>query len=314
MRPPAWIAAPASCLVAIALAAGTPAAAFAQARTGGSLDPALERRVTAELSLGAWEPTLARDIVVSSLAVYPSGRVGVWADEPGGLGTIELDGSLRGFFGEFYDEVGTAHYFTLGGATLGLMFGWSDRAHVRVRVGPAIVVPFAMLDTPRKSVEQATYYGRATSGFWDPWDGFARGPGAFLRADLDLRHDAWIGGVELGAGPSFWLAEGRDGGLLEVPVAVAYYQAGAYLGAHALDWLALGARVQVVGWSEGGGAWRFERRPAEAQVAIVPFARFLLAPWFVELRGTLNLGEPEGVGSRSLVWAVRAALGVELGP
>lgn len=291
-----------------------PSLTRAQARTGGSLAPEIERRVSGEISLGAWEPTLARDIVLASLALFASGRVGVWAGDSAGLGTLELDGAVRGYFGEFYDDVGTALYFAMGNARLGLMFGWSDRASFRVRAGPEVVAPIAMANGQRRSVESMTYYGQAALGFWDPWDAFVRGPSVLASGDLDVRDGALLAGAELGIGPSFWVAGDDDGGLVEVPVAVLYYQAAAYVGAQALEWLALGARVQVVGWSDGGGRRRLERRPAEAQASIVPFVRFLARPWHVELRGTLNLGEPEGIGSRSVVWAVRVAAGVELGP
>ncbi|UJR86637.1 Hypothetical protein I5071_87380 [Sandaracinus amylolyticus] len=290
-----------------------PSAARAQTRTGGeSLDASIERRVSVETGVGAWHPTLAWVVIYGNASAFASGRIGVWTDDERAIGTIDLEGTLRGYFGRGYDHAGEEIYAAIGGSTLSLMFGWSDRSTVRARGGPALVVPLAMLNGERTRAESLTYYGRALNGFWDPWDGFVRGPSVLARGDVDARFGALIIGGELAVGPSFWVLRADEGGP-EEPVAVAHYQVAAYAGVQPIEWLALGARAQLVGWSDGGGRPIEEQRPADAQIALVPFVRVMLRPWLAELRGTLNLDEPDGLATRSRVWAVRLLLGVELG-
>ncbi|AKF09918.1 hypothetical protein [Sandaracinus amylolyticus] len=288
----------------------TASVATAQTRTGESLDPAIERRISGEIAGGAWHPILGGYTLFGSLAAFASGRVGVWSRDERGLGTIELEGTLRGYFGRTYEHVGTFLCCAIGGSTMSLMFGWSDGASIRLRGGPAVVLPFAMLNGDSRRAERMTHFGHAIVGLWDRWDGFVHGPGMLARGDVDARAGALLAGGDLAVGASLWLLDANE----ETPVAVAFYQVGAYVGAQATDWLAIGARVQLAGWSDGGGTPNVVSRPADAQLSLVPFVRFLVRPGFVEVRGTLNLDEPEGLATRSKVWGVRIAGGVELGP
>ncbi|UJR80697.1 hypothetical protein [Sandaracinus amylolyticus] len=296
---------------ALVLVAALSTPALAQSRTGERLDPAIERRVSGEATVGVLEPYGSHDRLYGALGVYASGRLHTWDEGAEARGIVELDGTLRGFFGEVYDDAGSLRCCAIASSTLSLMIGWTDGASVRVRGGPAITLPFAMLNSRASSAQYLTQLALAATGFWDAWEGFALGPSALARADVDVRSGVLIAGADLAAGAAFWLW--RDGFWDEPPIAVAHYQIGGYVGIEPIEWLALGTRVQVAGWSDYGDG-HATPSDADAQVSLVPFARWMGPPWFVEVRGTMNLDEPVGFASRSLMWGVRLAAGVELEP
>lgn len=296
-------------VVALLVAGWIPGHALAQTRTGEALELG-SPRVTAEVAVGMWEPPRSGDRAFVTAGVFATGRLETWADGEHASATLDLDGTLRGYFGESWDDTGATRCCALANPTLSLMFGWTDGASVRVRGGPALSVPLGLLSGNGQGAEMMNFFGRALLGFWDGWEGFVYGPGALLRGDADARFGALVVGGDVAAGASFW-AWRTSGPSDTDPVAVAHYQLGAYVGVEPLEWLALGTRVQVAGWSEGGGLdVATGTRPADAQVSLVPFVRIAPGSWFVEVRSTLNLDEPAGLASESLVWALRVAGGV----
>ncbi|MDQ3032273.1 MAG: hypothetical protein M3Y87_07650 [Myxococcota bacterium] len=258
--------------------------------------------VALEGSVGVLEAHLRDDRVYGALRLFGGGRL-YRSSAENEAAVFDLEVSWRGYFGERYAPDGAIRCCVVGNPSVYGMVGWTNGPQLQVRGGIGIAPPLSAL-TYGIGFTHVAYVGRAQWGFWDSWEGIVGALGVVARGDLEVREGIFLAGAELAFAGSFLVDVGsRD--------PIAHYQVGGYVGIAPIEWLALGVRVQVAGWSDGGGDPDVWTAPADAQVAVMPFARFFPRPAFFEVAGTMNIDEPLGFASSTLLWAIRVSGGVE---
>lgn len=277
----------------------------AQSRTGRAALRGERHFAVVEGSVAGAHATLGSDRVFGAVLVTGGSRL--LREQPGLV--VDVEASWRFFCGAASSASGESRPCAVGNPTVYGLVGWSDGESAQARGGLGLAAPLSYLGSGR-AASYLMYYGRAQWGFWDGWEGIDPRLGLVLRGDADFRADALIAGVDGAVGVSLMPFDG-DPTYGREPIA--HYQLGGYVGAQATEWLALGGRIQVAGWTDGGGDPARVEPPADAQVSVIPFVRLRWAPVFVELRGTINLDDPLGLGELPSLWAVQLGVGATWG-